>query len=76
MSQSLDQILVSLKNMNDPVIFAEAYITANYTPNSEVAEREQSLWAITYDFLYRVNKGLCDEWERVIAERAKLKEGV
>jgi len=24
MSQSLDQILVSLKNMNDPVIFAEA----------------------------------------------------
>lgn len=38
MSQSLDQILVSLKNMNDPVIFAEAYITANYTANSEVEQ--------------------------------------
>ena len=51
-----------------------AYITANYTANSEIAEREQSLWAITYDFLHGVDRGLCDEWERVIAERAKLKE--
>lgn len=38
------------------------------------AEREQSLWAITYDFLHGTDRGLCDEWERAIEGLTKDKE--